>query len=595
VADAFLALGSNLGDRAANLAEAVRRLSASPQIRVVAASSLYESAAVGYTAQPDFLNAVVRIATPCAPHELLALCLRIESELGRVRRERWGPRPIDIDVLLYDEVVLDEPALTIPHPRMRERNFVLTPLAEIAPTLTLGGEPIVALAARLDASGLRKVGTLPVRGGADYEATKAYLISLKKRGVSLGLGRMERFMAALDHPERKVPCVHVAGTNGKGSVAAMLETILRAAGWRTGLYTSPHLVKLGERVQVDRRILSESEIVGYTRELRPLAARVGGGDPRRDEHPSYFEFMTAMAFVHFARAACDIAIVEVGLGGRLDATNVVVPAVSVITSIGLDHCEILGHSLEQIAREKAGIIKPGVPVVIGRLPPVAEQVIRSVAAECGAPVLSVAQEFGDALERYPRTNLEGDYQRRNAATALLVARMLGSRWRLDDEVVACALQKVSWPGRWQRTRVGGRLLILDASHNPEGAQMLDANLARLAAETGRASVVIMGVLGASRAQPLIETVCRHATEIHFIVPHQARACTHAELEALVPASFRGRIVRARVEELFPAPKTCTAGGPEDAIVVTGSIYLLGEVLSRLDPTRGTLEDALQDF
>src|SRR5688572_6363029 len=192
---------------------------------------------------------------------------------------------------------------------------------------------------------------------SEYAAATEYLFALKARGGKFGIDRMALFAAALGHPERAVPCVHVAGTNGKGSVAAMLDAILHSAGWRTGLYTSPHLVKLGERVQVERQILSEQEIDDYVRELKPLAEQTSAANP--DDHPSFFEFMTAMAFLQFARRRCDISVIEVGLGGRLDATNIVTPEVTVITSIGVDHCEFLGHELEQIAREKAGIIKPG--------------------------------------------------------------------------------------------------------------------------------------------------------------------------------------------------------------------------------------------
>ncbi len=427
----------------------------------------------------------------------------------------------------------------------------------------------------------------------DYAAVTEYLFSLKARGAKFGIDRMRQFTAAIGHPEQAVPLVHIAGTNGKGSVAAMLDAILHAAGWRTGLYTSPHLVKLGERVQVDRKILTEAEITAYTRELRPVAERVSAHQP--DDHPSFFEFMTAMAFLQFARRGCDIGIVEVGMGGRLDATNVITPEVSVITSISMDHCEFLGDSLGQIAGEKAGIIKPGRPVVIGRMPAEAEQVIRAKARAENAPVISVADVFGAELDRYPHTNLEGDYQRWNAATATLVARTLPAKWKITDAAIAAGLHHVDWPGRWQRVRLGGRLLILDASHNPEGAAVLARNLETLAAETGRRPVVITGVLGVARARPLIETVSRFAREIHFVVPQQARACSHEELERLVPADFAGRVVRATVEGLFPASGGCTAGGADDVLVVTGSIYLLGEIMARLEPQRGTGEGRLQDF
>ncbi|MDO8542917.1 MAG: folylpolyglutamate synthase/dihydrofolate synthase family protein [Opitutaceae bacterium] len=420
---------------------------------------------------------------------------------------------------------------------------------------------------------------MSTREPPEYAAVIEYLFAQKAHGTKYGIDRMRVLSARLGHPERAVPWVHVAGTNGKGSVAAMLDAILHAAGWRTGLYTSPHLVHLGERVQVDRTMLTEEEIVRYLRDLRPLADQLGAANP--DDHPSFFEFMTAMAFLQFARQQCEIAVIEVGLGGRLDATNIITPEVSIITSIAMDHCEILGDEIEQIATEKAGIVKPGRPVIIGRMSREAEWRIRAIAAQEGAEVLSVAQHFGHDLTNYPHTNLEGDYQRWNAATATLAARVLGPRWRITPEAIERGLAHVDWPGRWQRVRLAGRLTILDASHNPEGAQVLDSNLTHLVAETGRAPIVITGMLGAARARPLLETVARHAKEVHLVVPHQPRACSHEELESLLPSDFRGRVIRNHVERLFPTPDRCTAGGPDDVVVVTGSIYLLGEVMARL--------------
>jgi dihydrofolate synthase / folylpolyglutamate synthase len=414
---------------------------------------------------------------------------------------------------------------------------------------------------------------------AGYERVAQHLFALKARGRKFGIDRMAALADAIGHPERATPCIHISGTNGKGSVAAMLSAILRAAGWRTGLYTSPHLVHLGERVQVDGRPLQEQEIVDYVRELRPVAERLGAAD--EDDHPSFFEYMTAMAFLQFARQRCDIAVIEVGLGGRLDATNIVLPEVSVITSIGLDHCETLGRELPQIAGEKAGIIKAGRPVVIGRMPGVAERRIRDIARERGSRVVSVADEYGDDIARYPRTNLAGDYQRWNAATATLAARALPATWRITAQALATGLEQVWWPGRWQRLSVAGRSVIIDTSHNPEGAQVLDSNLARLVTEIGRAPIVIVGALGLERAQPLIEVICRHAGAIYFVVPKQPRACTHEQLEALVPRDYRGPVAGSTLEELFPSSGICMAGGPGDTVVVTGSVYLAGEVMGRL--------------
>lgn len=427
----------------------------------------------------------------------------------------------------------------------------------------------------------------------DYASVQAYLFSLKARGVKFGIDRMRLLVAALGHPERAVPAIHITGTNGKGSTAAMLESIFRRAGWKVGLYTSPHLVRLGERVQVNRRILTEEEITAYTNELKPIAEELGRESP--DDHPSFFEFMTAMAFLQFVRKRCDLSVVEVGLGGRLDATNVLEPEISVITSISLDHCEMLGETVERISAEKAGIIKPGRPVVIGRIPPAAEDVIRAVALRQGCMVHSVRAEFGDDLERYPRTNLEGDYQRWNAATATLTARLLGPAWKLTTQSIDEGLQHVVWPGRWQRVTLAGRSMILDASHNPEGADVLRANLESLRKQTGQKPVFITGALGAARAGPLLSTIADYAQEIHLVMPHQARATPFEELEKLIPPTFQGAVKRASLEALFPEGKYCAVGEPDDLVVVTGSIYLLGEIFALIAPEMGAGEGRLQDF
>lgn len=427
---------------------------------------------------------------------------------------------------------------------------------------------------------------------SDYAAVAEHLFSLKSIGIRFGIERMARWVGLLGHPERAYPVIHVAGTNGKGSVAAMLEAILRQAGCRTGLYTSPHLVRLGERVQVDRVPLTEAEIVAFTNELAPLARQMAEGGP--DEHPTFFEFMTAMAFLQFSRRRVDVAIVETGLGGRLDATNVVRPEISVITSIGFDHMEFLGDSLAAIAGEKAGIIKEGAPVVLGRLPPEAEQVMRKAAGQRRAAVHSVREEFGEAIGRYPTTNLEGDYQRWNAATATVAARLLAGRFSVGEEAIRRGLHAVSWPGRWQRLRVGDRIVILDASHNEEGARVLDANLARLVTETGSRPIVITGILGEARARALLAVICRHAREVWLAPPTTERACSWEQLEACAPATHRDLLRRVAVADVFPGPGMCCAGATGETVVVTGSIYLLGEVLAKLDRTR-IGEARLQDF
>ena len=220
----------------------------------------------------------------------------------------------------------------------------------------------------------------------DFQETRDYLFSLKNRGSKYGIDRMRLFAEALGQPQNQFPVIHVAGTNGKGSVCAMLEALYRNNGYKTGFFSSPHLIHLGERAQVNRQILSERGIVEYVKQLRPVAATLGQED--QDLHPTFFEFVAAMAFLRFAAEQVDIACIETGLGGRLDATNVVNPELSIITTVSLDHTEMLGDTIEAIAREKAGIIKHGKPVLIGRLSKPAENVIRAIAADRGCPVYS---------------------------------------------------------------------------------------------------------------------------------------------------------------------------------------------------------------
>jgi dihydrofolate synthase/folylpolyglutamate synthase len=428
----------------------------------------------------------------------------------------------------------------------------------------------------------------------NYSATKDYLYGLKQQvGPKYGIDRLALLAARLGHPERACPVIHVAGTNGKGSVCAMLAAIHQRAGRKVGMYTSPHLVFLGERIQVNRVPLTPEEIIAYVEELRPHAEALAARNA--DDMPSFFEFMTAAAFLHFARKKLDVALIEVGLGGRLDATNIVQPQLSVITSIGLDHMEFLGETLAKIAREKAGIIKPGVPVVIGRLPAEAEAIMRETARARGAPIHSVREVFGDEVEKYPATRLAGSHQRVNAATATLAARVLQHILPVHAANIAAALAEVDWPARWQKFSLPqNRALILDASHNAEGAQTLDENLSRLRAETGRAPILLVGALGDYRARALLAVAARHAQEIILLQPAQPRATPLAELAQYIPADFPGPVRLGQVAEIFPARGECALGGPGETIVATGSIYLLGEILERFAHSAPVGESVLQD-
>ena len=414
----------------------------------------------------------------------------------------------------------------------------------------------------------------------DYSDILDYLYALKNKGSKYGIERMHLLVEALGHPEQKFPVIHVAGTNGKGSVCAMLEAIYRDNRYRVGLFSSPHLVHLGERVQVDRQILSKLEIVRYTEQLRTIAVELGKSDPNL--YPTFFEFVAAIAFLKFARVSVDIACIETGLGGRLDATNVVDPELSIITTISLDHCDILGDTYAAIAGEKAGIIKPGKPVLIGKLPPEADALVRRVAKKRGCKLYSLVDRFSDEAD-LPRTNLAGGFQRWNAGLAIYAIEILSKRFPVQSTT---ALEQVEWAGRWQTLELDGRKLILDATHNPEGAAALKQNLSSFTEQP----IIIAGTLGEDRAQSLMAVVSQYARELYLVEPKQDRATPTAFLKSCLDRDA----IETDLTTLFPKPGRCAVGKPGETILLTGSIYLIGEAMARIQGARSNEGSRLQD-
>lgn len=412
-----------------------------------------------------------------------------------------------------------------------------------------------------------------------YPQLTQMLYRLRGGGVPYGIERMPPVLEALGDPQKQFPSVHVAGTNGKGSVCALLESGHRAAGRKTGLFVSPHLVKLGERVQVDRNILSEEallrESVAMAKKLRPLVRE------NPECHPSFFEWMTALGFQVFAREKVDLAFIETGLGGRLDATNVLDPLVSVITSIGLDHCEILGSTYAAIAREKGGIIKPRRPVVLGLMPAEAEKVLREIAAERDAPVSSVRETWGERDDSLPPTLMRPGFQRRNAATLELVHRALqNTPYAVSLEAQAKGVENFSWEARWSRIEKGGKHLVLDTTHNAEGARYLRESLEELVSrETLR--TVVLGTTGEDRAEALLAAVLPFAKELVLVAPDQPRAVPPVVLAGKIPKSFSGKVRCSTIEDEIDSAGHPRCGGQGETVLFTGSVYLIGEILSRL--------------
>src|SRR5664280_237929 len=287
-----------------------------------------------------------------------------------------------------------------------------------------------------------------------YSDAIQFLYSLRLFGAKLGLEKTFKLAALAGDPQNPLRFIHVAGTNGKGSTCAMLESIYRAAGLRVGLFTSPHLVGFAERIQVNRRFIGESDVVRLVAELRELSFKFGGpaasgpaeaGDPGQDLHPTFFEFITVMALRYFAEQKCDLVVWETGLGGRLDATNIVTPLASVITNIGIEHSEWLGDTYEKIAAEKAGIIKPGVPLVTAAEPGKGLEVIAAAARERRAPLTVVdSTSANHSLLKNIDLPLHGPHQRINAATALATAGVLQGHIRVGNSALSRGLGSVRW-------------------------------------------------------------------------------------------------------------------------------------------------------
>ena len=408
-----------------------------------------------------------------------------------------------------------------------------------------------------------------------YDELIDYLFSLRHCSTKYGIDRMRLLVDQLGHPERKFPIIHVAGTNGKGTVCAMLESIYRAHGFKTGLFTSPHLVSVEERIQINRNFIPQKDLIAYGEYLKPIAKALGMYNP--DDYPSFFEMINAIGFLYFGKNNVDIAIIETGLGGELDSTNVVKPLVSVITSISKDHTDILGDSMESITQAKAGIIKEKTPVVIGPMENVAENVIRQIAKEKSATVYSVEEVFGKILEGYPQSNLQGSCNRINAATAWLTANVIAENFPLDEEKVKNAIMQANWPGRWEATSIGGTQLIFDCSHNEAGAQTLVENLQTLIQKEKKKPIVIVGLVGEYKAASMMPLLAQYAHSFVLVKPKHKRAVDLDVLKDAIPSDFQGDVVSDCLEEIFLG----ALQNGNRTIVATGSIYLIGEIKERV--------------
>lgn len=414
-----------------------------------------------------------------------------------------------------------------------------------------------------------------------------FLFSLERLGMKFGLENTSRLCGALGHPERAFRSVLVAGTNGKGSVTAMVERGLRAAGHRTGRYTSPHLVRFEERFVVDGSEVTTAALCDAAGRVRDAVDKLLA-EGALESPPTFFECTTAAAFELFRQRGVDIGVLEVGLGGRLDATNVVTPIATVITSIDFDHEEQLGTSIEAIAGEKAGIVKPGVVLICGRLSREAARVVGDVCEIRGAPLVRAEDRVSIAVRRdgavdvrvedrmlpAVRLSLAGVHQRENAAVAVAVLHELSrSGITVPDAAVREALSAVEWPGRLEHFEVDGIPVLLDAAHNPSGA----AALAAYVAEGGwRDATLVIGVLRDKNVRGILEALLRPPHPWALLVctaPQGPRALSAAALAEAASLIATPDILIEAASDPAAALRLATERGRP--VVAAGSIFLIG--------------------
>lgn len=461
----------------------------------------------------------------------------------------------------------------------------------------------------------------------NYNDAVGHLYSLQKFGIKLGLDNPRRLLSLLGNPQESFKSVHVAGTNGKGSTSAMIASVLRTAGFRVGMFTSPHLVSFTERIRVDNVEISEREVVELTNEIREIVSRSqqlavgsqlsntpskGGqcGIDQQDFLPTFFEFVTAMGFLYFKRKDVDWAVVETGMGGRLDATNVLAPAVSVITNIAYDHREFLGRTLREIAGEKAGVIKEGIPVVSSSQEPEAMEVIREKASEVKTTLFVYGEGFASRVKDSDMKGITFDYeggerlrdlyvplcgmhQVENASVAVKAVELIMEKETVSYESLREGLAHTQWQGRLELIKVAGFNcdVLIDGAHNPSASKALSNSLRRYFVPLYEKVILVLGIMADKDTGGIMAPLLPVVSETIFTAPDYERAASPDRLsgEAL-QMGFASKVTHSVKEAIDYAMAQATRNSQRTLIVITGSFYTIGEakiclghegVLSRL--------------
>jgi dihydrofolate synthase/folylpolyglutamate synthase len=433
-----------------------------------------------------------------------------------------------------------------------------------------------------------------------YQETIDYLFALQKHGVKLALANSITLMEIMGSPQRKFRTVHVAGTNGKGSTSACIAAMLQAAGYRVGLYTSPHLVSFTERIRINGTAISEAEVVELAQSVRDACDGLKRSGAPGGMIPTFFEVTTTIAFQYFADQGVDLAVIEVGMGGRLDSTNVITPLVSVITNIDLEHTEFLGATLEQIAEEKAGIIKPAVPLVTGVKQQEVINLFERQATAKGAPMYRLQKDFRPE-KRVPgvsqrfdyrgltsnyadlRLNLIGRHQVDNACLALAAIECLrDGGFAVSEAVLRTGLERARWEGRMEQVAQRPDI-YLDGAHNPASARALAGTISELK-PLYRRLVLIIGILGDKDYRGILVELLRLADHVVVTKPQYSRALDIGVLTTEVRNLHASVATAETVAEAIKRAREKASA--EDLIIATGSLYVVGDARAVLLPARG---------
>jgi dihydrofolate synthase/folylpolyglutamate synthase len=422
-----------------------------------------------------------------------------------------------------------------------------------------------------------------------YGETLNYLYNLQKHGIKFGLDNINRLISALDNPHKSFLAVHVAGTNGKGSTSAVIASILKTAGLKVGLFTSPHIVSFTERIKVDGEEMTENDVIKLAEEIKGVVEHIG------DFSPTFFEVVTAIAILYFKREKIDIAVIEVGMGGRLDATNIVIPEASVITNISYDHREFLGNTLKKIAFEKAGIIKRGIPVITSYQEPEVMAVIEKKAVEKGAELYAYGRDFSSVLKKRMQNIRYTIHDKKNPASCI----------RYHESCIRSGLENTKWPGRLEMIREEPPIVI-DGAHNPAAARALSMALRKTFLGRYKKIIIVLGIMSDKDVKAIMEPLLPIASEIILAAPSYSRAASPDKLadvaaslgffdirtaptirdaiEIAIKESSRFEVPSSKLKNNKNSkPKTQNSNlysslitHHSSLIVITGSFYTIGE-------------------